>query len=328
MERNIVEQIIEAMMDWTATLPTFIITLREGVEAALVVGIVLSLLRQTQRNDLTPWVWSAVITGIVASGITGACFRLLFFWVQQSHSFSSEVIEPLLKVGFTLMAIALLSWMLLWMTEQARSMKSSIEGELQTLLAQETGAGWAIFGLVCIAVLREGFETAVFLTSQEQTGWNGMIGAIAGGLGAIFIGWMLFTLGIKLNLKRFFQIMGGFLILIVAGLVMSLCKSLDVVMLTLVQIPRWQGMLCIFEPNSNTSCLWGPLIWNGQGILPEHQFPGLLLKALLGYRDRIYLIQGFAYLSFLIVLTRLYLQRLAINIKTIGSQETVPTESL
>ena len=316
------------MVDWTAALPTLVITLREGVEAALVVGIVLSLLRQTDRDDLRCWVWSAVVAGLVASVLTGAGFRFLFFWVQQSSRLMAQVIEPAMKVGFTLIAIALLSWMLLWMTEQAKSMKATLDGKIQTLLAQDTGAGWAIFGLVGVAVVREGFEAAIFLTSQEQAGGAGLLGAIAGLLGAILIGWMLFALGMKLNLKRFFQIMGGFLIIIVAGLVMSICKSLDLVILALEQLPGWHGATCLFDADATTSCLWGPLIWNGQAILPEHQFPGILLKALLGYRDRIYLIQGFAYFGFLLALSRLYLHRLNLNWKSTQSPDIAPASKL
>ena len=297
------------MTNWAAALPTFVITLREGVEAALVVGIILSLLAQTQRQDLNRWVWAAVAAGIAGSAMIGGGFHLLFRWVAQSSGAFAQLIEPLLKVGFTVSAIALLSWMLIWMTEQAKSMKTNLEGEIQQRL-DDDAAGWAVFGLVSIAVLREGFETAVFLTTQEQA--TGVFGAIAGALGAVIIGWMLFSLGIKLNLKRFFQFMGGFLILIVAGLVMSVCKSLDAVAVALETIPQWQNQLCIFT-SANQSCLWGPLVWNGQSILPDQEFPGLVLKALLGYRDRIYLGQGIAYIFFLASLTGLYLNKLNIT---------------
>ena len=159
-----------------------------------------------------------------------------------------------------------------------------------------------------VAVLREGFETAVFLTTQEQA--TGFMGAIAGAVGAVLIGWLLFSLGVKLNLQRFFQIMGGLLILIVAGLVLSVCKSLDTLTLMLEDLPHWQHQLCFFTPTPHSSCLWGPLVWNGASILPEREFPGLVFKTFLGYRDHIYGLQGVAYLVFLIGLSKLYLQRL------------------
>ena len=298
------------MLDWSSALPTFVITLREGVEAALVVGIVLSLLKKTQRQDLSAWVWGAVFAGVLASFATGGLFQFLLAWVQRTEGFWADVIEPLIKVGFTGMAIALLSWMLLWMTEQAKSMKANVESEIQSMMSQDDNAGWGVFGLVFIAVLREGFETAIFLMTQDSSGGIALLGAIAGAIGAVVIGWMLFSLGVRLNLKRFFQIMGAFLILIVSGLVMSLGKSLDVLAMMLEQTSQWNGHLCLFMNDPQTSCLWGPLVWNGESVMPEKQFPGLLFKSLLGYRDHIFLGQGLAYLGFLVGLTQQYWRRL------------------
>jgi high-affinity iron transporter len=105
-------------MDFSAALPTFIITLREGVEAALVVGIVLACLKKAQAEQLNQWVYAGVVVGIVASALVG----VLFSWGIQALSTTypeyAPVIEPLLEAVFGVIAIALLSWMLIWMTSK------------------------------------------------------------------------------------------------------------------------------------------------------------------------------------------------------------------
>lgn len=299
------------MEHWSLALPVFVITLREGVEAALVVGIVLAILKQTEREFLRPWVWAGVGVGIFVSALIGIGLRSLLIRIQQSTYPVTTVIEPFLKLGFSLLAIALLSWMLIWMTQQAKSIKSDLEHELQTLFSQSRGADWAVFGLIFVAVVREGFETVVFLMAQLQSGWIGLLGAGLGLIGAVVIGWLLFALGVKLNLKIFFQVMGSFLILIVSGLVLSALKNLDVAAIALSALPSVDTNLCLFAIDSGQACLLGPQIWDGTQILPDGAFPGVLLKALFGYRDRIFLLQGIAYALFLGSLSYLYLRSLS-----------------
>ncbi|MCM1982669.1 FTR1 family iron permease [Lyngbya confervoides] len=293
-------------MNWSAAVPTFMITLREGLEAALVVGIVLSLLQQTQQSALRRWVFAGVGLGILSSLLLGLGFRAVFLGLAQSDRPLAQLLEPSLLLGFTLTAIALLSWMLVWMTQQARSLKGNLQGNVQTLLAQGDRAGWGLLGLVFIAVAREGFETVVFLISQLQSGWPGVMGAMAGGCGAILLGWMLFALGLNLNLRLFFQVMGGCLILIISGLVLSAGKGLDTVVLRLEALTHGAITLCLFSPGPQQSCMLGPLVWDSHQILSDQAFPGVFLKALLGYRDHIFLIQGCAYLVFLVSLIWAY----------------------
>ncbi|NJK33788.1 MAG: hypothetical protein HC919_01910 [Oscillatoriales cyanobacterium SM2_2_1] len=96
---------------WSDALPTFAITLREGVEAVLIIGIVLAALRRTERPELVPWAWGGVGLGILASGGLGLLLR---GWWQ---GVTSPVAKQWLEAGIGGGAIVLLSWMLLWMTE-------------------------------------------------------------------------------------------------------------------------------------------------------------------------------------------------------------------
>ncbi len=298
-------------MDITAALPTFVITLREGVEAALVVGIVMAYLKQADRTALNRWVFGGIGVGVLISILVGVGFNRLMAWLQASDQLSATVVEPLLETTFGLVAIALLSWMLVWMTQQAKGLKAEVQGAVDEALEQSSGAGWAIFTLILIAVLREGFETVVFISAQFQAGWTPVVGAIAGLLGAVIIGILLFRLGVRINLKQFFQGMGVLLLLIVAGLVIGSLHHLDETVLALAQIAPDRIPFCSV---GQASCLLGIQLWDLSGILPDRTFPGVLLKALLGYRDHLYAVQAVAYLVFLTSVGGMYLRSLSDNL--------------
>lgn len=285
-------------MDFAPAIPTFVITLREGVEAALVVGIVLACLSKANRSELNKWVYGGVAAGLAGSLLIGLFFSLLYSRIQYTAPAIQSVVKPFLGVLFGSVAIVMLSWMLIWMTQQARSLKSNVEGSLKDALADSEGANISIFSLVCIAVLREGFETVLFLltTLTSQQSVAGILGAIAGLIGAFAIGIGLFKFGVKINLKLFFQAMGILLLLIVAGLVVSVFKNLDAAFTAISTLNQPNIDLCI----STQSCILGPLLWDASRILPDKQFPGILFKTLLGYRDHIYLLQLIVYIAFLV----------------------------
>ena len=258
-------------MDFAAALPTFVITLREGVEAALVVGIVLACLQKAEKSQLNPWVYWGVFVGIGGSILTG----LLLGWgvnrANQLNAQAAPMIKPLLESLLCAIAIAMLSWMLIWMTRQARSLKGEIEGSINATLQQSaTAAGWGVFILICIAVLREGFETVLFILANLQQSASASVGAILGLASAAGIGVALFKWGVKLDIRLFFQIMGTGLLLIVAGLVISTCRHLDAAVYALAYIKQTEATLCF----STQSCILGPLVWNASKFLPGQPFPG------------------------------------------------------
>ncbi|MFW6359587.1 MAG: FTR1 family iron permease, partial [Chroococcales cyanobacterium] len=146
-------------MDFSAALPTFVVTLREGVEAALVVGIVLACLKKAERNALYRWVYSGIFAGIAASILVGLVLGGILRTLAGSDRLYAPVIQEFLEAGFGIFAIAMLSWMLIWMTQQAKSMKSEVEGAINAALKDNAAAGVGVFTLIFIAVLRERFET-------------------------------------------------------------------------------------------------------------------------------------------------------------------------
>lgn len=299
-------------MNFTAAFPTFFITLREGVEAALVVGIVLALLKKAKQSRLKIWVYGGVGIGIVVSAFIG----VLFGWVTQAlgkaYPQYAGIIEPGLEGLFSALAIIMLSWMLIWMTKQARFMKATVEGAVSSALTQNANAGWGIFSLVFIAVLREGFETVLFIAGSFEQGFIPAIGALSGLIAATVIGVLLFKWGIKINIRQFFQTMGILLVLIVAGLVVTSLSKFDEAFTTLALSSRASENLCFYYERFTKihSCILGPMVWNTSTFLPDEQLPGVIFKSLFGYTQHLYLVQAVGYITFLLTVGGLYFRSL------------------
>ncbi len=297
-------------MDFSSALPTFVITLREGVEAALVVGIVLACLKKAKQSHLNIWVYAAIAAGVAASGIVGVVLSQAAQALSQSQNPYAATLELFLEGIFGLVAIVMLSWMLIWMTKQAKFMKAQIEGAVDRAMA--TNAGWGVFTLVFVAILREGFETVLFIVAKFQQGLIPSLGSAAGLTVAAGIGALLFKWGIKINIRRFFQVMGVLLLLIISGLVVSSLGHFDTAIATIAQSDRQSAGMCFFYEKFTRvhSCNLGGMIWNTTKILPEDKFPGLLLSALFGYTDKLYLVPAIAYIGFIISIGTIYFRSL------------------
>jgi high-affinity iron transporter len=286
-------------VDFSSALPTFIITLREGVEAALVVGIVLACLNKAKQGHLRIWVYVAVAAGIAASGMVGVLLAAASQALSQSQNPYAATLELFLEAFFGLVAIVMLSWMLIWMTQQARFLKAQVEGAVGQAISKN--AGWGVFTLVFVAILREGFETVLFIVAKFQQGMIPSLGSVAGLSVATGIGALMFQWGVKIDIRRFFQVMGIFLLLIISGLVVSSLGHFDTAIASLAASDRQSAGMCMFYEKFTKvhSCNLGGLVWNTTKVLPEDKFPGLLLSALFGYTDKLYLVPAIAYPIFL-----------------------------
>jgi len=278
-------------MDFTFALPVFLVTLREGVEAALVIGIVLACLSKANASSLNRFVYIGVTLGITVSIALGLCLVISLQSLGLSDWNYAPVVEQAVKGGVALVAIALLSWMLVWMTQQAKTLKHEVIQSVEASL--NGGHGWGIFTLIFVAVLREGVETVLFVGSQMQQGWSPVLGAVAGLTGASMIGILIFQGGIKINLKVFFQFMGFVLLLIISGLVITALRKFESSIFLMGQMNLGPLNWCQQPVNS---CILGRQVWDLSAVLPDRQFPGLVLKALFGYTQQLYLVQAIGYL--------------------------------
>jgi high-affinity iron transporter len=252
-------------------LASFLLSLREGLEAALIIGIVLGVLRKLHRHELTSTVWAGVISAILVSIAVGVG---LFAIGVELEGQAEQVFE-----GLTLfLAAGVLTWMIFWMNSQSRNIKSELEAGVTIAVSSTDRRG--LFWLAFLAVVREGIELALFLTAAAfaSTTQSTVVGALLGLGTAALLGWTLFATTLRLDLRRFFQATGILLILFAAGLVAHGVHELNEAGI----IPA------IIDP-----------LWNANAFIPETSFIGTILKTLFGYNATPTLTEMLAYFGYL-----------------------------
>jgi high-affinity iron transporter len=192
----------------------YLIGLREGLEAALVVGILVAYLVRTGNKDRLPAIWTGVG---VAVGLSLGVGALLTFTSNSLTFQAQEVFGGVMS----LIAVVFVTWMVFWMRRAARSIKGELEGRLSNALRL---GGRALVVTAFIAVAREGLETAVFLWSAVQAAAQAdgstsapLAGAALGLVTAVVVGYLLYKRAVRLNLSRFFTVTGAGLVLVAAG---------------------------------------------------------------------------------------------------------------
>lgn len=273
-------------------LPSYLLSLREGLEAALIIGIVLGALRKIRRVDLAPALWFGAFAAV---GISILVAILLTLFGLSLEGPAEKIYE-----GMTMfLAAGILTWMIFWMSGQARYLKGELE-EGVNKAAGSTGKR-AIFWLAFVAVVREGVELALFITAAFFAGNNENVGlntiqTLAGvvlGLGtSILLGWSLLATTVRLDLRRFFQVTGLLLILFAAGLVAHGVHEFN----EISWIPS------IIEP-----------VWDVNAIIDENSIMGELLKTLFGYNGNPSLTEMIGYFGYLIIVTFLFTRSTAVK---------------
>ena len=197
-------------------LPTFVIGLREGLEASLIVGIVAAFLAKQGRRDALRQVWLGVIAAVLLCLGIAIALKVLAAELPQRQQEGLETVVGVLAVG-------MVTVMIVWMRKHARGMKKELEGAAASALA--TGSARALVAMAFLAVLCEGFETAVFvLAVLQQSGGGGAlpgVGVVLGIAVAVVVGWGIYKGGVRINLAKFFKGTGIVLVVVAAGLVMS-----------------------------------------------------------------------------------------------------------
>jgi len=193
-------------------IPTFVITLREGVEASLIVGIIAAFLVKEGRRDALRQMWLGVAVAVALCIGVAVVLEVVGSELPQRQQEGLETV-----VG--LIAVMAVTYMIVWMRRNARGIKATLEGEAASALA--AGSAMALVGMAFLAVLREGLETAVFLLAAFQGSTDSTAagsGAVLGLLAAVAIGLGLYRGGVRINLTRFFRVTGLVLVFVAAGL--------------------------------------------------------------------------------------------------------------
>jgi len=240
-------------------LPSFLIMLREGLEAALIVGIIASYLARTGRSHWLPTVWVGVLLAVALSLFVGAGVLILGAQFPQR---TQELFEGVVGT----VAVVILISMVFWMRKAARSIKKTMEHDIDAALADARGPTWALIGMSFFAVAREGLESVFFLLAlfQQSPGPAAPVGALLGVAVAALLGYGIYRGGVRLDLRRFFLWTGVFIIFVAAGLASSVLRNL------------------------HEAGIWNHLqqpVWDMTRTLPVSSVTGTVLSGLLGYHD-------------------------------------------
>ncbi len=262
-------------------LANYLIGLREGLEASLVVGILVAYLVKTGRRNKLPSLWLG--TGIAVALSLGFGALLTF----TSHSLSEEASHAFAGT-MSIVAVALVTWMVFWMRRTAREMRGELHGKLEAAAA---GGGLAMVIVALVAVLREGLETALFLwaaTTQSVSIPAALIGALLGIATSVLIGWGVYRGSMKLNLATFFNWTGGLLIVVAAGVLAYGVRDL-----------QEAGVL----PGGSN------IAFDVSGTIPEDSFVGTLLGGFFHFDPITTWLQLTTYVVYLTAVMWIYLRR-------------------
>lgn len=263
-------------------LGALLITLREGLEAALIVGIILAYLARTNNKQGFKPVWLGIGMAVLLSLIAGAVIDVV------AGTFEGRA-EQIFEGTVLFLAVGVLTWMVFWMRKQAVNIKGELHAQIQSALSSKSS-----FGLVTIAfvgVLREGIETVLFLFAATRVSESPLASTAGGLLGlalAIVIGYGVYKGTSRLNLKTFFNITGLALIIFAAGLFMMAIGEY-----------HEAGIIPTIVEH----------VWDLSSVLSEDAGLGLVLRTLFGYTASPSLVQAAGYVIFLAVAMVGYFRR-------------------
>jgi high-affinity iron transporter len=258
--------------------------LREGVEAALIVSIVLAYLSRTGHADRAPRVWLGTA---LAAGLSLILGVILFNTVGSFE----EPYEQIFEGTTLLVAAAVVTWMLFWMRRQSASVKSELQAAIDRVVA--TGGSWGLAVLAFTAVIREGLETSLFLVGQATSAraeavWI-LLGALTGLVIATVIGFGFYRGSRRLNLGTFFRWTGIALVFIAAGLLSH-------------------GLGEFVEIGALGNGFWTATAFDISRVLSQDEGIGAFLRAILGYSANPAVLVVVAHVVYLVTVLALYLR--------------------
>ncbi len=303
---------------------TFVIGLREGLEAALVVGILVAFLVRSGRRDVLPRLWAGVGLAILLSLAVG--FVLTF----GAYTLSFEA-QEVLGGTLSILAVAMVTTMVFWMQRAARSMRGELEGGMSRALA--TGGLWGVVAIGFISVAREGVETALFLWSIVRSlggGSDVLLGAVVGLLVAVALGYLIYRGMVRINLRIFFNVTSVFLIVVAAGVLAYGVHDLQEAGV----VPGPYTAAAPIDPVTGEVAvgLAGfPFGWafSISEVLPPDSALAAVLKGTIGLSPEMTWIELIAWATYLLVVGSIFLRRLSADRPVrppVASQPTaVPT---
>ncbi len=254
--------------------------LREGIEAALIVGITAGYLQQTGRSEWLPKVWIGIALAIALCVAIGCG---LWFASAEFPQKEQEFFEGVVAV----LATVILSSMVFWMRKASRSIKGELRTSVDEALRAERRQGFALAGMAFLAVGREGLESMFFLLAiaEQSSGPAMAIGAALGLAGAVAVGLVIYWGGVKLDLRRFFRWTGVFILFVAAGLAAGAVRAFH-------EAGLWNGL-------QQTA-------FDFSDALPQDGVLGTLLSGMFGYQDMPTVGEVIVYFLFLLPMLALF----------------------
>ncbi|MEI7376455.1 MULTISPECIES: iron uptake transporter permease EfeU [Dickeya] len=228
-----------------------LIMFREGLEAALIVSLIASYLKRTQREQWLGAVWAGVVLALVL------CLALGVFINATTGEFPQKQ-QELFEGVVAVIAVVILTYMVFWMRKVSRSVRVHLEGAIDQALSAGSRQGWALVAMVFFAVAREGLESVFFLLAafQQDVGIYAPIGAVLGLLCAVVVGMMIYWGGVKLHLARFFKWSSLFILFVAAGLAAGAIRAFHEAGLW----NQFQHIAFDFSATLSTHTLFGTLL--------------------------------------------------------------------
>ncbi|MFE6995104.1 iron uptake transporter permease EfeU [Microbacterium sp. NPDC057659] len=284
---------------------SLLIGLREGLEAALVVGILVAYLKRIGRTDVLPKMWAGIGLAVALALGIGA---VLTFGAYSLAPGAQELIGGLLS----LFAVAMVTWMIFWMQKAGRTMKATLEGGLDRAIAK--GGLWALIAIGFVSVAREGIETTLLLWSMVQSFGSApaaLLGALIGLAIAVVVGWLLARGAVRLDLRRFFAWTGGFLVIVAAGVLAYAIMDLQ----EAGALPGPFTAAAPVDPATGAVAVGFaafPFGWafDLSGAIAPDSTVATILQAIVGFMPRMTWLQVIAWLLYIVIVGTFFLRGL------------------
>lgn len=264
-------------------LASFLVGLREGLEAATIVAILIAYLVNSDLRRFLPRVWTGVAAAVGVSLMAAVGLSLADSALSDT---ASEVFE-----GFTsLVAVALITWMTFWMAAHARALKAELHSKVDRAIATSS---LALAAVAFFAVLREGLETSVFMWASIQaagTSTEPLIGLSLGLLVSIVAGWAIFKGIVRINIGKVFSTVGGLLIFVAAGVLAYGVHELE---------------------EAGVIPFGGSTVFSTADLIDPEGIFGSLMRGFLGYRGTATVVEVIAWVSYVTIVGLLYRRQLS-----------------
>jgi high-affinity iron transporter len=281
-------------------IPTFVIFLREGIEASMIVAILLAYLKKIEKREHFRDVLLGVFSAFAFVVVAGVC---AYFFIKQ---YDGSNTQTYFETATYLIAAAALTYMTFWMQSHARGLSKELQQKSELALTRGSRIGLSLIAFNAVA--REGLETMVFtlaiiFTNSRQSGapLNGnllWLGAIAGIVVSLLIAFYIYKIGAKLNLKVFFQVLGLLLMVFAAGLIAD-------------SIQNFQELGWIKFGNAQ--------IWNSSKVLSENSNFGDVLHSLIGYADHPTILQSTTWIFYFVIVASFFIYKGKIRRKPLNN---------